>query len=799
MTDPTPAVLDGLAEADAIRARARSVLDEALYWFPVRHHSPTVARYVEQAIRERRPKVIFLEAPTEVQHLLPHVVDGGTKPPVALYTSFRDDDNRLGLAGIASEAEDIPPKFPSWYPLVAYSPEYITLKTAHKLGIPVVCMDLPHYGLLARGEEAVTPKTSDAEAVTRSDFYAALARAGGYRTFTEAWDTLFERDTLDLEAYRTQLALFCAAVRHTTDPARIAADDTLPRERHMWRTIQRTLADRGLSEADGMVVCGGFHLFLDRDDPTDPPSLPEGTVHTTLVPFSWFRISEQSGYGAGNRAPGFYDQLHTDRKAGRPAFETIARHTVAVLARARREGEHLAAADTISVVHHAHLLAQLRGRPEPVLDDLHDALITCCIKGDPTVDGIGLRKAMAHVDVGTRLGRVSSEVGQLPLVEDYYGELSRLELAGLLDHEAYTPLTLDKRDPRDAERSAFLNRVRYLGVPIGEVKRTGDVFGQSIFKERWALRWSPKIDDALIERTLDGDTVAAAALHRLTANLAKAHHDAGACCTELLAAVDMDLSAMVLHAEQAAGEAIDEDGRFGSLATAVQALAVLDRYAAYRALSRVHLDALLERAYDRACFALPEAVGTPDEEHETLFAGLRVLGELVLQRDSLDPERFASNCRSAASLCTIPRLRGAFLGIAVEIKQAPPSILADALRAHADGLPEARIAMGDFLDGVLAVSKLAVLLGARDLVAILDEVLASVDAETFLQMAPRLRTAFARLHDRQRAALADQVAQRHGLRAEAVTETLSISAGAAALVAELDAQTARILDSWAFG
>ncbi len=800
MSDPAAEVVAGLAQAAEIRDRTAAVLAEDLYWFPVRHHSPAVAHYLDKAIRKRRPKVIFLEAPSEAQDLTQFIVSKGTRPPVAVFTSFRDDDNVLELAGIASEAEDIPPKFPAWYPLTTYSPEYVTLCTAAKLGIEVVFMDLPHYAMAGLGPKHILPKTDGDAYLARTDFYTALARAGGYRTWSEGWDTLFERDTLELETYRRELATFCAAARATTDPTTIASDDTLPRERYMWRTIQQTLKARGLSQGDAMVVCGGFHLFLDRDDREPPPELPQGTVHCTLVPYSWYRLSELSGYGAGNRAPRFYLQQFEDRKAGRPSFETVATHAVGILKQARKKGEHLAAADTIAVVHHAHLLAQLRGRPEPVLDDLHDALITCCVKGDPQTDGAPLRAAIVETDIGTRVGKVSDKVGRLPIVDDYYSELDRLELSALLGQEKFASLTLDKRKPEDSERSTFLHRVLYLGVPVGEVKRSGDVFGQSIFKEHWRLGWTPKIDNALVERSLDGDTVQAASLNRLTEELAGAQYEAGRCCRTLVNAVDMELGAMVLHAEQAAGDAIDRDQRFFSLADAVSALVVLDRYAAYRALGRTGLTELIERAYNRACFALPDAAAIPDEDHPPLFNGLRVLGELVMQRESLDADRFGAYCRTAADLSTIARLRGAFLGIVVEIKQLDASVLADEMRAYAAARPEVQLEMGDFLDGVLSVSRLAVLLGAKDLVQTIDGVLAEVEHETFMAMAPRLRTALAKLHDRQRSAFAEQVATLHGLgSSEQLTEQLHISSGAAALVAELDAQTARIIDGWAFG
>src|SRR5438128_312334 len=137
-----------ILDVDALRSGVETVLTEDLYWFPVRHHSPTVARHLRSAILERRPKLIFMEGPHEANDLIPFVVDSRTKPPVAIYSSYRDDDNVLGLAGIESPAEDIPPRFACWYPMLAYSPEYVALQTAKKTGTKVVFMDLPHYAMI---------------------------------------------------------------------------------------------------------------------------------------------------------------------------------------------------------------------------------------------------------------------------------------------------------------------------------------------------------------------------------------------------------------------------------------------------------------------------------------------------------------------------------------------------------------------------------------------------------------------------------------------------------------------------
>ena len=118
------------------------MLAEELYWFPVRHHSPAVARHLRAAMRARKPKLVLIEGPADANELIKHVIDAKTKPPVALYSSYRDDENVLGLAGIASAAPDIPPRFPVWYPMLPYSPEYVAMKEAARAAAPRWCSSI---------------------------------------------------------------------------------------------------------------------------------------------------------------------------------------------------------------------------------------------------------------------------------------------------------------------------------------------------------------------------------------------------------------------------------------------------------------------------------------------------------------------------------------------------------------------------------------------------------------------------------------------------------------------------------
>lgn len=787
----------------AMAKQVEAVLAEPLYWFPVRHHSHTVARHVAAALKHRKPKIVFIEGPFEANDLVPFVVDAKTEPPVAIYSSYRDDGNVLGLNGIASAGPEIPARFAVWYPLTAYSPEYVAMMTAAAIGAEVAFIDLPHHALIkprvaSAEERAKPPASNDDELITTSGFYQQLASAAGFKTWDEAWDTLFENPhAADHEAFRRELATFCCAVRATSDPVTEAAMGNAERERHFLKVIRETLAKRNLKPGQAMVVCGGFHLFLDRTDMAEPPACPEGTVYTTVVPYSSFRVSEMAGYGAGNRAPQFYQSCFDLIAEGR-ASEIAMEHAIAVLRHMRKGGDPLSTADAIAVTHHAGMLARLRGRPHATLDDIHDALVTCCCKGDPGNEGAKLRAAMDAAAIGTKIGKVTSKLGRLPIVNDFHGQLADLDLTAVLGKEKRLSVRLDKREPMAARRSALLHRMVFLEVPFAVLGSTGGDFSGTLFREDWQLKWDPKTEPALIEQNLYGDTIESAALNRLREAIASAGANAGSTCDRLVRAVDMDLPDLVQVAEAAAGKAIDTDPAFPSLADALRHLAILDRYAAFRGLRRDVLEDLITGCYDRACFALPASAAVPDEEQKDVVEGLVSVADILQRAEAgrFDRVLFAEATKRAAAESPVPFLRGAFLGLLCEIRELTVDVLAAEVAGLAHSSQEHMVTAGDLLDGMLAVSRTSILLGAESLVGAVDDLLQAAEWEPFLVMLPRLRAAFERLSRGQRDSLAGTVAKRYGLGSAAEVRTLTASLGATALVARLDTRVAAILKDY---
>src|SRR4051812_11606521 len=131
---PSPQVIDAIQSAsldlDALIASVDKILAEPLYWFPVRHHSPAIARQIARCIESRKPKIVFIEGPHEAQGMIKFLIDTKPRPPVAIYSSFRDD------AAIPAQPDGpaTPPRYSAWYPMVSYSPEYVAMATAAKIG-----------------------------------------------------------------------------------------------------------------------------------------------------------------------------------------------------------------------------------------------------------------------------------------------------------------------------------------------------------------------------------------------------------------------------------------------------------------------------------------------------------------------------------------------------------------------------------------------------------------------------------------------------------------------------------------
>jgi hypothetical protein len=353
-------------------------------------------------------------------------------------------------------------------------------------------------------------------------------------------------------------------------------------------------------------------------------------VYTTVVPYSYFRISELSGYGAGNRAPQFYQTCFDLVTSGRPD-DIAMEHAIAVLRAMRRAGDPLSTADAISVTHHAGLLARLRGRPHPTLDDISDALVTCCCKGNPGEEGRKLRDAMDAAGIGNRIGRVTPKIGRLPIVNDFHTQLSDLELGEVLGKEKRMAVKLDTRDPLAARRSAFLHRVAYLKVPFASLAGTGGDFSGTLFREEWQLKWDPRTEPALIEQKPVRRHGRFGGSQSPARGAGRGRHERRGDVRPAARSGRYGHARPRVRRRRTRAAGIDSDPSFVSQATALRTSGGLEQYAAFRALRRDVVGSCWAAA-STARASRCHAANVPGRRAAGVVNGTDRLAEVVLAR-----------------------------------------------------------------------------------------------------------------------------------------------------------------------
>src|SRR5262249_37799793 len=149
------------------------------------------------------------------------------------------------------------------------------------------------------------------------DPYEAIARLAGDPDHETWWERHFEH-TAEPAAYVHQIFDLGRRLRELRPLGE--KDENLIREAYMRRCIREVLA-QGHKPERVLVVCGAFHApalthELPAMDDRELKKLPRVETSLTLMPYSYYRLSSQSGYGAGNHAPAYFQRLHEERRAG---------------------------------------------------------------------------------------------------------------------------------------------------------------------------------------------------------------------------------------------------------------------------------------------------------------------------------------------------------------------------------------------------------------------------------------------------------------------------------------------------
>ncbi|MFJ4575405.1 hypothetical protein ACIP4W_29120 [Streptomyces sp. NPDC088846] len=246
---------------------------EPLEIFPVCHHSPASAIAMARRLRQKQPKVVYLELCEDMAPLL---------------TELRNCKLPVALQAFATDVDGFPAE---WSPLSVVAPiteasaEYQAIAYALDTpGVELVLVDRSSDHVFqwdARGTQSADPADPDTPPAEEEDAlhgdavgveigdvrprFAELEEHllchGRVRHWSEWWHQYVELPLgdSDHDTYRQVMFLIGSLFRRLAPgaPHRVRVDED--RERHMWTRMRRHLAATGTDPADCLYVCGAFH------------------------------------------------------------------------------------------------------------------------------------------------------------------------------------------------------------------------------------------------------------------------------------------------------------------------------------------------------------------------------------------------------------------------------------------------------------------------------------------------------------------------------------------------------------
>lgn len=482
--------------------------------------------------------------------------------------------------------------------------------------MPVRLIDLPAANRLADDEDHVADG-----AQVRTDPLGVLAAAAGQQDPERWWEDLIEHRRDELSAFEA-VGEAMAALREDQPPE---SEAEARREAHMRQRVRAALKEGARRVA---VVCGAWHVPAIAELGAAAPDarllkgLPKRKVATTWVPWTYDRLSYASGYGAGVPSPGWYDHLFTTED------DVVVRWLAKTAALLRAEDVDVSSAQLIEAARTAAALAAVRGRPLAGLSEVTEAVEAVLGEG---ADG---PLALIHdrLVVGEVLGEVPESTPVVPLQADVSHEQKRLRLK---PEAGARRLDLDLRKPNERARSHLLHRLALLGVHWGQLEQATGKRGT--FHELWEVQWAPEYAVRLIEASMWGTTLPAAAT--AFASDAASRADDLATLTGLVEATLLadlpEATAMVMRAfdHRAAVE-----GDTAALMDALPPLARVLRYGTVRETDASAVAVVVDGLIARICVGLPGAVSALDDQAaETIIEEIDGVHAAValLERDDL--------------------------------------------------------------------------------------------------------------------------------------------------------------------
>lgn len=752
------------------------------YCFGIRHLSPAGAYHLRQLLDEKKPDLILVEGPSDFNDLMDDMVKKETNPPFAVMAFTKELPVRTIL-----------------YPFAEYSPEYQAILWAREHGTECRFMDLPSGVFLgiqkAKEEERSrlaesrtgvsgeypsggTPEAGEDPSdgtpgageyppggpavFTSEQVYRLLDQSGGEDGHETFWEHAMEH-TWDCRAYGKGAELFGRQLREMTAGRDDDWPEILVREAYMRRIIADAVQE-GFQPERIVAVTGAYHVagLNGQEEPMNDCEihrLPRVECNVTLMPYSYYRLSSRSGYGAGNKAPAYYEMLWRAFCEGDRDMGTY-RYLTALSAYQREHGFPVSSAEVIEGVELARSLAALHGYSIPSLRDLRDAAVTSMGHGSFSE----LALAVADTEIGAAVGSLPQGVSRTCLQDDFYRQLHELRLDQYKSETACT-LALDLREKlgvksesaanRDLKRSFFLHRLRVLGVNFAKLRNIRQ--DTATWAESWDIRWSPEVEIELVEAALKGDTIAAAASFVMKEKAMQADK-IGEAAGIIEAACFCGIPEMVVYATDILQGLSVEAAGFAELARTGESVSAVVRFGSIRRLDSSPLLPVLNQMFLRACLVFISSCTCDNQAAKGIMEAMERLNSLCIHHDFLDEERWVRLLMEAASRDDLNTGVSGF-GAAILLERGrmeDEELSREVQRRLSKGIP-AELGAGWF-EGLSRKNRYA-LIARLSLWRELDEYLDTLDEEEFRRALVFLRRAFADFSSREKMEVAENMGE----------------------------------------
>lgn len=755
-------------------------------YFGIRHLSPNGAFNIRRKLDELKPKVVLIESPSDFTSFIPEFSNKEVKPPFAILAFTSEKPIKTVIV-----------------PFAIYSPEYQAVLWCNENKVECRFIDLPSdivIGLELSLDEKIKEldsKDKDDKSIDggvkynfkyRSIYDLLEKKYGSHETF---WEANIEHTNNQDDNYFEAVNSYGAELRSVDYLNNLSNSNNNKnnfdfannyiRESYMKAQILEVLDNnKKISEEDIVILTGAFHtegLKLDNKGVTPMTKKELASLNKlvkanktvtqkTLMPYSYFKLSKQAGYGAGNNAPNYYHMLWN--AINNSDLDSIGIEYLTSIAREmREEGHNASSAQVIDAVKLSKSLAYLNNREYPTLLDLQDACLTCFGEGE-----LGsIAKARTITEIGTTIGYLPDGMSNTSIQQDFNNNIDDLKL------RTYTTITtnevsLDLRENihvkseksafLDLNRSFFLHRLKTLGVHFcSQILHSQD---SASFREKWNLQWSTEVEIELVESSLLGDTIERASIQFMRNSIEEdtsISNISKQILNSFLCGLPEALSEFIVIFQMETIESKD----FIGFANCIDNLMNIINYGNLRKMSKSNLEStinMLETLYQKVILMLDDNLSCDDSQVKAMIKAIDIIDKLTIDFDSIDNKQWLSILDNITDNLNINQfLAGYSTALLLEKGFYTPEDVEKKIIFHLSSSIDGKIT-ANWLEGFCMKNRYQLILNLN-IWKYLDKYISGLGEEDFKRVVLFLRRAFTKFSSSEKDSIVDNLKELWGV------------------------------------